>query len=216
MEKTNYLREPFGGQLGWKPILLRIGLLCMFFMCLGTSTSVVQAQNAEKISVVVREKTIAEILNIIEKKTQCVFLYDEEVRGHLQKVISIDMKEKSIDHIMKKLLSNTGLAYKISQRQILIYSAHPVKVSQPVEGQTVQISSCVVDETGEALIGASIYILENKAGTTTDINGFFSLRVSIMFISSKCRVIKPANSRRGSSFQYITAILAALGAKPRI
>ena len=76
MEKTNYLREPFGGQLGWKPILLRIGLLCMFFMCLGTSTSVVQAQNAEKISVVVREKTIAEILNIIEKKTQCVFLYD--------------------------------------------------------------------------------------------------------------------------------------------
>ena len=35
----------------------------------------------------------------------------------------------------------------------------------------------IVDENGESLIGASIYILENKVGTTTDINGFFSLRV---------------------------------------
>ena len=106
-----------------------------------------------------------------------MFLYDEEVKEHLQKVVSIDMKEKSIDSVMKELLKNTGLSYKISQRQILIYSAHAVKVSHPVEGQTVQISSCVVDENGESLIGASIYILENKVGTTTDINGFFSLRV---------------------------------------
>lgn len=177
MKKTNYLKEPLGRRLGWSPVLLRIGLLSMFLVCLGTSSSVVQAQNVEKVSVVVRGKTIADILNIIEKKTKCVFLYDEEVKEHLQKVVSIDMKEKSIDSVMKELLKNTGLSYKISQRQILIYSAHAVKVSHPVEGQTVQISSCVVDENGESLIGASIYILENKVGTTTDINGFFSLRV---------------------------------------
>lgn len=178
MKKTNYLRELLGGRLDRDSIWLRIRLLCMFLMCLGTSTSVVQAQNTERISVVVREKTIAEILNIIEKETKCVFLYDEEVKEHLlQKVVSIDMKEKSIDHIMKKLLHNTGLSYKISQRQILIYNAHPVKVSHPIEGQVIQISSCVVDETGEVLIGANIQILENQVGTTTDINGYFSLRV---------------------------------------
>ena len=33
-------------------------------------------------------------------------------------------------------------------------------------------------------------------------------------ISVKCLLIKPANSRKGISFQYTTAILAELGAKP--
>ena len=73
MKKTNYLKEPLGRRLGWSPVLLRIGLLSMFLVCLGTSSSVVQAQNVEKVSVVVRGKTIADILNIIEKRPNACF-----------------------------------------------------------------------------------------------------------------------------------------------
>ena len=46
--------------------------------------------------------------------------------------------------------------------------------------------------------------------------GFFSLRMSTISISSKCLLITPAKSRSGISFQYITAILAELGANPNI
>ena len=49
------------------------------------------------------------------------------------------------------------------------------KTTPSDERGPIILSGTVIDETGEALIGASIYIKETFTGTSTDHNGFFSL-----------------------------------------
>lgn len=48
-----------------------------------------------------------------------------------------------------------------------------------IYAQTVPITGTVVDENGQPLVGAGVKSKDGKAGTTSDVNGKFSIRVSV-------------------------------------
>lgn len=98
MEKPNY-----------KLILL---IAFCLFMSIGMS-----AQTSKKLDLALKEKTLKDFFKMIESKTEYTFIYNNI---DLDQKVSIDVKQTSLDHILKTVFTPMSLTYEVRNRQILI------------------------------------------------------------------------------------------------
>ncbi len=92
-----------------------IGLTLIFISGL-CNTSYAQTT---KVTIRVTDKTVQEIISIIEKRTQMIFFYnDNDV--DLTRKVSIDAQEKNLTQVLDELFRNTPNTYRIDGRQIFI------------------------------------------------------------------------------------------------
>ncbi len=83
------------------------------------------------------------------------------------KKINAEFRNLSLEDILINILEGTYVRYRIVGRSIVLYRYEP---------EDYTISGYVVDaESGERLIGASIWTEEQRKGTFTNAYGFFSL-----------------------------------------
>lgn len=139
------------------------------FLLLALFSNSISAQ----ISVKANNKSIKEILKVIETKSEYRFFYNENLQG-LDKTSSIAVKDGSIEKIMSILLTDIEIDYKIDKNNVVVL-VDKIKIDQ---GELKKVSGLVTDEKGEPVIGASILIKGSKEGTTTDLNGSFSIDVN--------------------------------------
>lgn len=83
--------------------------------------------------------------------------------------VSISMKNETIGNVCAKLFTPLGIDYKINGHYIYL-SNRP-----KVEPRTV--SGTVIDHNGQPIPGASVFVQGTTTGTTTDIDGRFTLLV---------------------------------------
>ena len=121
------------------------------------------------------------VLEKIERDYGYVFLYNEE-QVKLDRNVSVSVKDAGIAEVMDKVLW-TGLDYKVRGRQVTITKS-PVAPPQRTETQNAKkterpgkVTGVVTDGSGEPLIGAGVMLKGTKIGTTTDIDGRFSINV---------------------------------------
>lgn len=146
--------------------------LCTTALCCLLCLTEVAAQS-RSVTVAVSNEPVVEVIKKIEQSTDYVFVFDESVRPLLQRNVSLTANKQSIDRVMEQLLNGTNLAYKVSQRQVMIYQS-----SQPLPSTLrYQVDGTVYDNDGEPLMGASIYVKDADVGTVTDMEGRFSVRV---------------------------------------
>ena len=87
----------------------------------------------------------------------------------LARKVSISMKNETIGNVCAKLFTPLGIDYKINGHYIYL-SNRP-----KVEPRTV--SGTVIDHNGQPIPGASVFVQGTTTGTTTDIDGRFTLLV---------------------------------------
>ena len=75
------------------------------------------------VSVSATEEPVSDIIKKIEQTSNFVFVFDESTSQALSKRVSIKANAQPIGKVMEQLLSGTGLEYKISQRQVMIFTA---------------------------------------------------------------------------------------------
>ena len=121
------------------------------------------------------------VLEKIERDYGYVFLYNEE-QVKLDRNVSVSVKDAGITEVMDKVLWK-GLDYKVRGRQVTITKS-PVTPPQRTETQNAKkterpgkVTGVVTDGSGEPLIGAGVMLKGTKIGTTTDIDGRFSINV---------------------------------------
>ncbi len=121
------------------------------------------------------------VLEKIERDYGYVFLYNEE-QVKLDRNVSVSVKDAGIAEVMDKVLWK-GLDYKVRGRQVTITKS-PVTPPQRTETQNAKkterpgkVTGVVTDGSGEPLIGAGVMLKGTKIGTTTDIDGRFSINV---------------------------------------
>ena len=121
------------------------------------------------------------VLEKIERDYGYVFLYNEE-QVKLDRNVSVSVKDAGIAEVMDKVLWK-GLDYKVRGRQVTITKS-PVTPPQRTETQNAKktersgkVTGVVTDGNGEPLIGAGVMLKGTRTGTTTDIDGRFSLDV---------------------------------------
>ena len=144
---------------GKKAILVAGALLCLNF-----------SGYAQSISMKMNGVTVEQAIEELQKKSGYSFVY---VGGDLDldKTVTIDAKQ--LQEAIEQILKGQGVSYEIQGKNIVIRKGAK-KAQKPAK----KVTGTVKDETGEAVIGASIRLIGTDKGTITDMDGNFSLDMS--------------------------------------
>ncbi|PZR07608.1 MAG: SusC/RagA family TonB-linked outer membrane protein [Flavobacterium psychrophilum] len=124
-------------------------------------------KSGTKISLNLNNVTITEVFTAIEQKSAYTFVFDEKVSGSVKR-ISIQAENESIEDILKKITSKTGVDFKRLNNTITA-----IKNELPVV-----IRGKILDNDGFPLPGAAIMEKGTKNVANTDIDGNFTITVS--------------------------------------
>ena len=122
-----------------------------------------------KVSLNYKKTALETVLNDIEKQTNYLFIYKDEI--DVKRQITIHAKSKPLSQILNELLKGTRITYKVDGQHIMLIS---VKKDKQTRNEK-QISGEVTDSSGEPLIGVTIKVKGFDQGTITDFNGHFSI-----------------------------------------
>lgn len=180
------------------------GLRFIAVLLLGTSAS--YASHAEEISVSIkqvvesRKATMLDIFKSIEEETGYVFFYSEEIKPELGKDVETGTTSGSIQEVLSPLFAKSNLTYQINGKQVVVKKKAVATVPEfgAQQGNHNEITGIIVDDKGEPIIGANVWIKGTTTGATTDIDGKFSLKVpslnvtlTVSFIGYQSQEIKP-------------------------
>jgi len=114
--------------------------------------------------------TIKEALTIIENQSSYKFVYrDSDIEN---KVVSTNIVNSSIDDVLKVMLTNTGAKFRILENNLIVIAPEEVLQQKKLLGTVVD------SQTGETLVGVTIFVKGTNQGTITDLNGNFSLNLT--------------------------------------
>lgn len=155
--------------------------LITFFLFIGINVSFASNIYSQSSEVNVKSKnntTIKDVFKEIEKTSKYVFFYlDENI--DLNRKVSIERKNKSVDEILNELFDGTAYTYKRSERQIFISkSSDKNALSQGNQQAKRKISGRVADVKGEPLIGVSVTENNTTNGVLTDIDGQYTISIN--------------------------------------
>lgn len=165
--------------------VMRITVFLFFFGIMFSYASPSHSQETE-LSLHLKSTTIKDACKEIESQTGLVFVFADNAEEILMKKVNIRANSKSISNVLDNLLSNTGLKYRIVDKQVVIYKEDKkidlLEIHSTIPDEVVQqlkrmITGKVVDEKGEPIIGANIIEKGTTNGTITDVDGKFSLNV---------------------------------------
>ena len=133
----------------------------------------------QKVNLELENVSIRTTLNKIENQVEVNFAFGNI--NELDKKISASYSNKTVRRILNDVLQPNDLDYKVVGGNVTVFvSKKKLKKTSntPVEKSDYSVSGYVYDkETGEVLIGATVYEPKNYMGTTTNSFGFFSLKL---------------------------------------
>jgi len=186
----------------------RIRILAVLVILLA-NTFYLSAQNVDKISLKIDNATYPQIFKAIEKKTKYVFFYNDEISNQAQK-FTVNESNLSIDELLKAILKNSDLTYKIMDEVIVVTK----KSQTPEKSEKKTIRGSVTDAADKSpLIGATILEKGTLNGSITDVNGNFSFQIldpaSAVIEISIIGYEKKIVAADGAGFMNISLAMAA-------
>lgn len=154
--------------------IMKVAVFMMFFCVFQLLASNGKAQNAV-IELSSNSVTVETLFAEIEKQTDYLVVYSSRELDVKTKIL-FSKKKAKVSEMLNELLRNTNLKYEHTNNYIVFSK----KVSEAdVSRQTGRkVTGTVVDNNGEAVIGASVQEKGTTNGVITDIEGKFSLEVA--------------------------------------
>ena len=106
------------------------------------------------------------VMTEIEKQTGFLFLYTNDI--DTARPVSIRLDSRPLDEALALLFRNTDIAYKITLPNIVLSK-------RPASSRPTTVSGVVKDAEGVAVIGATVLVRGTTVGTTTGLDGSFTL-----------------------------------------
>ena len=140
--------------------------------------------SAQKVNANYTKTNLKTVLESISKQAGYTLAYSKEA-VNLNENVTIHVSEAELKEVLEMLLSPRNLGYEMSDGKIYILykganKQSPSGTKQDQQSQQVQmitVSGVVSDETGEPIIGANIIGVGTNIGTTTDVNGKYTVTV---------------------------------------
>jgi hypothetical protein len=78
-----------------------------------------------------KERSIREIFQAIEEKSEFVFLFANDIAQDLEQRVNVRVEASTVDKILDEAFKNTTLSYTLKERQVLITrrSVRPTKAT---------------------------------------------------------------------------------------
>lgn len=147
---------------------------------LTVSASSIYSQEVE-FNLELRNARLIDVFNAIEENSEFIILYDENQIDVNQKV-NVNVKDQKVEKVLNQVLENTKCNYVINDRQIAIVAKKAERESRVAAPAAIQprtiVKGRVNAENGDVLPGVSIIVKGTKSGTTTDVNGNYSIELN--------------------------------------
>jgi TonB-dependent starch-binding outer membrane protein SusC len=169
MKIIGHLHYLFCKMVNHKTLLIMKFCIILLFACTVQSFAKIDAQTTVTLNL--KNASISKVFNEIEKRTQFRFLYQDNIIPNAN-AININVKEAPVEDVLKKILVNTTLQYKISDKNLIIISQ---KVDNPLAKFVVRGS--VTNSNDEPIAGVNITEKGTKNVTTANQNGEFVFTV---------------------------------------
>lgn len=151
-----------------KPLLI---MTLTFGILLSMSANLIANVSSQtKITLNLRAVDFKEVLSIIEKQSDYRFMFSNRNIPSKSK-LDINVKDAQISTVMDMILSNSPFTYQELANNLIVIIPKGEKLN------AIRITGKVLDQTGEALIGASVKIKGTSEGVATDENGAFMMSV---------------------------------------
>ena len=139
---------------------------------------VAMASHPQQVTLKVESAPVQEVLFLISQQTGYDFVYDANVLDNSRKV-SIDVKNQPVKTVLESCFKGVPVTFTFNADKTVIIKPRPVSAAATAVQQQKVVSGKVTDTAGIAIPGVSVYLKEKPSkGTTTDLNGRYSLEVS--------------------------------------
>ena len=181
-------------------------LMSSLLMSPGLAQPIIAQGQAQEIVINMKNESLAKAFKRLEKATKYKVLYaSQDVEGL---TVSRNIKASNVREAMTQLLTGKGLTFKID-KQFITVTKGTLHISKGA-GEFYDIKGKVVDENGVELPGVYVLLQGTKTGTTTGVNGEFSLKarkgdvLKFSFVGYKNEFAEIKNPQRsaGRSLRY--------------
>lgn len=146
--------------------MARFGKMCLGLLLISVAVFASGWDWRTRVSVAVKDQSLETICIILERQYGIHFSYSRNVVD-LSPLVTVSIKDKPLKRALEEIFDPFDIHFaRIGEQIVLTTQKHP----------TLTISGYVQDaNTGEKLIGATIYSPVQRVGTTTNQFGFFSI-----------------------------------------
>jgi TonB-dependent starch-binding outer membrane protein SusC len=150
-------------------LIMKLSIVLLLVFCIHSSAKV---HSQTTVTLNLHNTQLSKVFDEIERNTDYKFLYlDNIIQGN--KKITINVKDASVTDVLKSILANTALMYKISDKNLIIISEKNTEARE-----TIVIKGRITNAAGEPISGANILEKGTKNGTVTDQNGEYIITVA--------------------------------------
>jgi TonB-linked SusC/RagA family outer membrane protein len=147
-------------------------IVILFFVSLIHVSASVYSQKT-KLNIRVENASLQQVFKVLQEQSEFDFFYKNE-QIPTEARVSIQYQNESIEVILDKILTGTGLTYHVLDKDIVISSKGGAK-SEIVSQQQKSVSGKVSDSTGGGLPGVSVVVKGTTTGVITDMDGKYTL-----------------------------------------
>ncbi len=154
--------------------MLRTLIVSLFLIC--SLSAFAQVDLNKEVNFTARKLSLSKAIDKLSERAKISIAYSNNLIPQ-ETIISIRFKKERFSTILEYLLKDTGLQYKLIGNQVVLYRAERSQKEFTISGYVEDKS------TGELLIGANVYDVRSKKGTSTNVYGFYSLTIKEGLVS---------------------------------
>lgn len=152
-------------------------------LLLAVCLQVTARTEGQNVTLSVKNANLKEVFRKIQKQTDLNIMVNEKVIAKAGKV-TLDVYNKPVQEVLQLCLQNEPLSFSIIDETIVV-TAKPTLSSSADEKNVavnappdIVVTGKVLNENGDPMEGVSVLIKGEKAGTSTDRNGVYSIQAS--------------------------------------
>lgn len=151
-----------------------LSLLLILFCSICPPTQAQQTKNGS-ISLSFKNEPIVIVFDKIEQQSGFSFFYDESALENIP-AVNVGFSNENLQQVLKKLTEKTGLTFVVKEKTISVIKKK-TETADPVKPSRKTLTGIITDINLEPIIGASVTVKGEKAGTITDVDGKFNIQV---------------------------------------
>lgn len=161
-------------------LIMKLSIVLMILTILQASAS----GYAQKINLSQKDATLEQIFWSISSQSKYEFVYDAAMLKKA-KPVDVNFKNSSVENVLNRCFTDQPLTYTINdnivivKRKPLLFQQQIISIIPPIieDVPPIIIKGLVVDNKGIPLPGVSVRLKGTQLGTTTDLNGNYTLSI---------------------------------------
>lgn len=130
-----------------------------------------------KVTLNVQDTPLEEVLTAVMRQTDALFLYRSADLGASRR-ITLEVKDQPLRTVLDRLTEGAGVDYVVDGRHIILRKRAQPAATPEAPRRNTRITGTVRDRSGEPLVGATVMVHGSSTGTSTDLDGNFTLEAT--------------------------------------